>query len=448
MVRTQQIHASNVSSNIGEALEARIKDPLWFLAQQWQTGEFEAENGGYPANIGVSYQDFAFDYVVLGKKPQKINRSAPLEAMVEAEDKKGDALAWKAEALEYNFALGTRGHIFEATDYDGRSLDWIHFDYKGSTPVSPARGIPNEQFIRVTPSQLYFKGAPYPRWWRLEEGDAYFDSPNDPEPNILSLLLPEFFYIDVINWYTVPMPVHAGTLREVKKVQVVDSFGVVTELKPSTSSYPKDDWAIFALDAYIDPKKNKPITKPLDGHYLFVPNIAIYVLHNSDLEEVRFIRDEDANMVWAWEHRILENGRSVVTPIEMIGGPADDSNGDNLPRFVLKSPTLRNWIPYVPRRIKPKSNSEEIYLRRGRTDEAADSQNAQYRSKIVCESVHIHEEEIPISGLRIKRISRYARGSDGEPYFWVGRQKDAGQRTSRPGLRFDFIQEKNKKDSE
>ena len=43
---TQQLHGTNVSSNIGEALEARIKDPLWFLARQWQSGEFEAEDGG------------------------------------------------------------------------------------------------------------------------------------------------------------------------------------------------------------------------------------------------------------------------------------------------------------------------------------------------------------------------------------------------------------------
>ena len=43
---SQQLYASNISVNVGEALEARIKDPLWFLARQWQTGEFEAENGG------------------------------------------------------------------------------------------------------------------------------------------------------------------------------------------------------------------------------------------------------------------------------------------------------------------------------------------------------------------------------------------------------------------
>ena len=44
---TQQLHGSNISANIGEALEARIKDPLWFLARQWQSGEFEAENVSY-----------------------------------------------------------------------------------------------------------------------------------------------------------------------------------------------------------------------------------------------------------------------------------------------------------------------------------------------------------------------------------------------------------------
>jgi hypothetical protein len=46
LASTQQLSGSNTSANIGDALAARIKDPLWFLARQWQTGEFEAENGG------------------------------------------------------------------------------------------------------------------------------------------------------------------------------------------------------------------------------------------------------------------------------------------------------------------------------------------------------------------------------------------------------------------
>ena len=31
------------------SLQARIYDPLWLLARQWQTGEFEGDDSGSPA---------------------------------------------------------------------------------------------------------------------------------------------------------------------------------------------------------------------------------------------------------------------------------------------------------------------------------------------------------------------------------------------------------------
>ena len=51
---SQQLYASNVSVNIGEALSARTKDPLWFLARQWQLGEFAAEDAGSPVAVHVT----------------------------------------------------------------------------------------------------------------------------------------------------------------------------------------------------------------------------------------------------------------------------------------------------------------------------------------------------------------------------------------------------------
>ena len=56
----QQLSGSTLSANIGEALEARIKDPLWFLARQWQSGEFEAENGGRLAYVSASSREHPF----------------------------------------------------------------------------------------------------------------------------------------------------------------------------------------------------------------------------------------------------------------------------------------------------------------------------------------------------------------------------------------------------
>jgi hypothetical protein len=433
----QQIHASNVSMNISEAMEARVKDPLWFLSRQWQTGEFEAENGGRPINMSVSSKDYAFTSVsmmsetqsiVNGKKlvSKPLKQSDLLECIIEAETSAGDAPAWRTEALEYSFNLDCQGHQFKVKEYNGKNLDWYHFESSSiaKPPVVPVTT------KRIIPNQLHFAGAPDPRWWRLEDGSSYFDSPNDPEPNALSMILPEFFYTDVKNWYTAPMLMTSGSLREVTNVNVVDSFGIVTNLEPATSKNNTADWGMFVVDG----------ASKFDGRYILAPNIALDILHNDEVEEVRFARDEDANLVWATENRISENGLSFMPESEIIGDAGTLSATHKT--FKLKSPTERSWIPYVPRQIQRDGVNNVTVMRRARTDESATLNNPQFRSQIVKESTHINEEEIPSTGIKIRRVHRYTRDSEGKPHFWIGREKDISERNTRPGIKFDYLEDK------
>src|SRR2546421_559848 len=102
---SQQLYASNISVNIGEALSARTKDPLWFLARQWQTGEFEAENGGSLSAAHISFREYPLNRLTRGTTTQAISLDAPLDALVEGESASGDSPAWTSEALEYSFAV-------------------------------------------------------------------------------------------------------------------------------------------------------------------------------------------------------------------------------------------------------------------------------------------------------------------------------------------------------
>ena len=428
---TQQLHGSNISANIGEALEARIKDPLWFLARQWQSGEFEAENGGRVAYLTIAEREHPLQTVTVGGRSEEVNIDFPLDETIERESASGDSPAWQAEALEYAFEAETTTHRLVGRDYVGRALDWYNFDVAGAKRAEPSATTTRQ----MTPTQLYFPGTPNPRWWRFEDGDAYFDEPVDPEPNALSMLLPEFFYADINNWYVLPLPMSAGTMREVTNVAVVDSFGVVTNLGAADQT--TKNWRLFVLDAAEGTR-----AQALSGQFLFAPNIALDVLHNDEMEDVRFIRDEDANLVWAVEFRYrTASGETIVNGDTR--GSAAPALDEGLPRFRLKSDMPRHWIPYVPRKNAPNAAlSGEMHLRRGRTDEAATPANPQYQSRIVAESVLLNEEEIPRSGLRVRRIARYARGSDGTQHFWIGRLKESGQRTMLPGLRFDFIEER------
>jgi hypothetical protein len=424
---SQQLYASNISVNVGEALEARIKDPLWFLARQWQTGEFEAENGGSLAAAFITSREYPLNKVTRGDSSQPVSLDAPLDALVEAEAASGDSPAWSSESLAYSFGVETAAHKLKATDYFGKGLDWFHFDVAAvSAPASP----PATTERRIVPTALQFRGMPHPRWWRFEDGDADFERPDDPEPNILATLLPEFVVIDSNNWYLVPLKQTAGTVREIVTLKVVDGFGVVTEIGPSERS----TWRMFSMSGESATANN--------GALLFVPNIALDVLENDQLEEIVVMRDEDANLVWAVEREYPgPNGEAVLN-----GDGADaqahaaEGGADARPRFRFRADVPRHWIPYVPRSIDAVGG--DTYLRRGRTDEAATLENPQHHTRVVGESWRLREEEIPRSGLRVRRLKRFARGSDGAGFSWTARSRETAPRLTQPGLSFDFLEER------
>ena len=426
-MKRQVLIGSDRSPNIREALSARTKDPLWFLVRQWQSGEFEAENGGGLVDVRIASQSFQIDKIEINEKQRKFKAADPLEALIEAEDEAGVASAWKKEALEYRFDLLSDKHTLSADDYSGFGLDWYQFDL--AKALKPGKSnIKTQAFI---PTQMSFPGAPEPQWWRMQKAETYYDMAKDIAPNTASILLPEFFYTDINNWHLIPLPLPTGSLTRIASVQVVDSFGVVSDIAPIQDK----DWQVFKLCP--TDSKNSDIAAEL----FYSPNIALDIVHNDPIEDVRFIRDEQSNLVWAWEHLYIDdageairNGDGLAVAKEALA--ADDS----IPVFKLMSELPSNWIPYVPRFIdKNDITSGQIHLRRARTQQVVDPVHPEHNSKLVGESKIIHEEEIPKTGLRVRRMGRFARGSDGKAHFWTGRHKDAGQGTGRPNLRFDYV---------
>jgi hypothetical protein len=100
----------------GPGLEARIHDPLWLLARQWQVGEFEGRDTGSPVVVSVQSSVAPLDrFSVAAQAPQAYNGSQPIETLVEREAARpaigGSDLRQTAEAGLYFLRLLAAAHL-------------------------------------------------------------------------------------------------------------------------------------------------------------------------------------------------------------------------------------------------------------------------------------------------------------------------------------------------
>lgn len=87
----KQLEPVNQCADMQDGLQARVHDPLWLLARQWQTGEFKADDAGSPVGAYLTVENSPVSRYRLGaassSNPAKKYSSdeAPLETLVERE---------------------------------------------------------------------------------------------------------------------------------------------------------------------------------------------------------------------------------------------------------------------------------------------------------------------------------------------------------------------------
>jgi hypothetical protein len=436
-------------SSVEEGIRASVQDPLWFLARQWQMGEFTAGNCGSVANVKLKTAVRKIDSVYPGKEiqPVAIDDRIPLEPCVEsggAYVKNGgvnlDApKAWAPENLEYRFAIGAGNGalrpnadtLLTAQEYYGERLDWYNFSLdRLSFPGAPADG------VRVYASPVAFSGMPRARWWQFEDSRVDLGDIQRPNLNFLSVLLAEFALVYSNDWFLIPAPLAVNSLRKVADLSVTNVFGETTSIPSHTCSLTEEQQALaFTLFTH-------PIGQQFDSSVLFLPNTLTQHVQSDPYEEVVFFRDEMANLVWGVEKKYYEQGTGIVTRgdeeperEDLLPGPA------SLPLYRLKSRVPPHWVPYVP--IQIADDSGQIYFRRGRTRVL--SNGKQYKSKLIGDGWKIMEEEIPSTPVALTQHVKMAvyekEDHTRQRLIWVARRKNHGVRLSGSGLRFDFLLE-------
>ena len=377
--------------------------------------------------------------------------------------------AWHPQRLEYRFScsaqFGTEERIFAADEYYSGTADWASVDRSATTASlgEPADKGPSSAVTRTTlPVPLAYPGMPHPRWWTMEDSRTNFGEIRPDTTDLAKLLLIEFGLIYSNDWFIVPITLPASSINDVRGLVVTTVFGERFWIEPAGSKATESwqRWSIFTHDLR-DGDGSAPETS-----LLFLPT-ARKAHEGTPHEEVLFIRDEMANMVWAVEKTIPApdgEGRSGPTAGRETRAyherlvaqapaptPAPLLENDAKIRYDLMGTVPEHWIPFIPAYAPGSQRLVELQrasvprliqgdpvnppaLVRPRTTLlrfGLDSQQPQ--------SYLVPEEEVPRSGIRVTKAFRRTRWTDGKAVVWLSVRKQTGRGEGSSGLSFDRL---------
>ena len=353
---------------------------------------------------------------------------------------------WLPSQLEYQFAVSSSAVVerpqetLVADQYSEGHLDWYSFDLDQRQKVAlepdPAPVAVTEQYSSFIPAPIRFKGMPLPRFWMMEESQTDFGKIDTSVTGLLHLLLAEFGLIYSNDWFMLPYPLAINTICEVRNMVITDVFGQHVLVRPAGRG-PETSWHRWAMFHQTD---RNDLTRNTNIFYL-APAIT-KTLESDPLEEVTMLRDEMANMVWGVESTVPSQAGRGVSGIEMARldvepAPFVPVGNTAAIRYVLGTTVPENWIPFIP--VHLPTSDAEIRLQRARLPGAKPPKGA-----LLSEAqpiYFINEEEVPRSGIAVRRSYQRTRWLNGKTYLWIGRRKDTGKGEGWSNLAFDQIRD-------
>lgn len=378
-----------------------------------------------------------------------------------------DDQAWVPDRLEHDFSLlvpdgAQRATPLVAHEYAGGQLDWYAFD-AGQPQPAPDAAVPAQRSASFIPTPASFSGAPAPRFWEFENRHVGFGLTTASKTDIVKLLLANFALATSNDWFIVPLSAKAGALVDLRGIVVTDNFGFNTLVEPTATRQSAlglaGQWGMWTLSRTGAPGQ-------IDPRLFLAPGLAA-TQEAPPIDEVVFLRDEVANLVWAVESTIPDplgggrDGRSAARTLrEQIRlaypAPADAANvpADVLLRYQLMGSVPENWIPLAAVRLagqvaasaflqgamprvpalEPALDggggpilAHQVVLPRGGVLE---------RSPVEQPNL-VREEELLRGGAVVTRSYQQTRWIDGSTTTWLGRHKLNGRGEGSSGLAFD-----------
>jgi len=354
----------------------------------------------------------------------------------------GQQSAWHSQQLHHQFSVqGEKEITLNAPDYQSGHLDWYSFDNSNINIKPKEESIDSEELMPVNVS---FAAMPSKRLFAFEDSQLDLAGMEVERNDLARLMIIDFSLVSGSDWFMVPLEMELGELCWVNEVRVKDVFGVTTIISQEDGQI-LDKNPLKTWDAFKIRDRNVAQFNAAD-HFLYLAPVSTFRQESQPLEDLLFLRDEYANMVWAIEKKVLNemgkasNGYDLHLELNGPFVPPEDKEGE-IPKFRLASPVPTNWIPYLPFQLE--GSNKEIELRQAsmmsnepnRPPEKINPISWLAGKDLDC----IREEAIPRAGVRVQLTKQRIRWTDGETYIWLGRKVLAGKGEGNSGLTFDQL---------
>lgn len=363
-------------------------------------------------------------------------------------------VTWAPSRLEYQLSVtggvpsGQGSATLDAVpDRDGE-FEWFSFEARAKD-AGASVPTPEQESFTMIPSHVRFPGMPNPRFWMFEENQLSVSDIDLKKRDLLKLAVADFVLVHGADWFALPYEQKVGSMAKVDSLLVYDVFGrrTLVERADKTRKTPGTDrWTMFSITDSSDSVGS------LADYHVVPQSPGVSMQLGQVLEDVRFARDEVANMAWGVERVTLSpigeprQGREREAAISQSNPPAPSPAPENseLPlKYQVSSQVPANWVPLLP--VQPNQNSPQIVLEKaaalrpkedgtpGLVLPVGSILNPQLQSPVY----QIEEEEVPRAGLQIQRVVYRSRWHDGSTHLWVQRRRRAGAGESQSGLQFD-----------
>jgi hypothetical protein len=350
--------------------------------------------------------------------------------------------AWQPSELEYKFAVTVEAPPQQpvikllADHYHEGHLDWYSFDLSPAVSFQPAPtpGTAVENIASYIPAPVSFKGMPNPRFWAMEDSQVNFGKIDTSPTGLLHLLLAEFGLICSNDWFILPYQLSINTLCELKGLVVTDVFGQQVLVRPAGRGA-QHQWQRWAMFHHTDITNT---SSTATNTFYLAPAIPP-ALQGAPLEQVNFLRDEMANLVWAVEKTVPSQSGKGVSGDEMAVRQQEPepfiSTGASI-RYVLGTTVPDNWIPFIP--VHMEGSDTETQLQRASMPGAKGALGTILREKEA--PYYISDGIVTRSGVEVQRSFQRTRWHNGQTHVWIGRRKGAGKGEGWSNLVFDQIE--------